>query len=190
MQKLLPQCWIWFHLESFRSNKERNELIAGNRLLSERRNQKQMATYPAIVNWSHFGLVRVAMRSVSDQLLYKIDGRASIADIVIAISPEVEETVKTYKAIVLAAFKDHAQSIQVFVAKHGALPRKEFASLVMKQIDPRLRLTTFATLDGKEPSVILSKMLMKACSSEARTKAYCDLFGLPLDMARIPATVH
>ena len=130
------------------------------------------------------------MKSVVLHMQNKSPGKATIEEVLLALSPELEETVKAYKAIVLATVKSHAQSIQMFVAEHGALPRKEFASLVMKQIDPRLRLIIFATLDGKEPLAILTKMLMKASSSDAGTKAYCDLFGLPLDTAGVPATVH
>ena len=148
-----------------------------------------MATYPAIFNPSNATVIRIVMESAALQMQKKLHGGAVKADVLLMLSPELKETVKTYNAIVVASVKAHAQSIQVFVAEHGALPRKKTANLVMKQFDPRLHSIIFATLDGEEPLPLLSTLLMNASNSDAGTKTYCDLFGLSWDKTA-PAAVH
>ncbi|CAO4195063.1 RNA ligase [Methylorubrum extorquens] len=110
----------------------------------------------------------------------------AVDDVIPLLPPEIGERVLTYQGTVNAGLAEQARAIRTFVAEHGDLSRKDFAALVSKRIDPRLKQAAFNAFDGRDPADVLLALVTRAAGSENRVEAVRDLFGMHWSTTGLP----
>jgi RNA ligase len=120
--------------------------------------------------------------SLEKNVLAWVAARA-VDDVVPLLSDELAKEVLSYQATVLTSLSRHAGQIKALVAQHGMLPRKDFAAIVMKEVDPRLRGAAFSALDGRDPAAALMGTIESAAKSGTSVDAIRDLFGMRWDVS-------
>lgn len=104
-----------------------------------------------------------------------------VDDVAPLLTAEMAAQLRAYQQAVFSGVEAIVRQVQDFHARYADVGRRDYAAIVMKEMDSRLRAAAFFCADGKDVREALINDLWKAAHSETRIEALRDLYGFSWD---------